>query len=161
MKTRIAFVLFLIPLVTSIACAGLSQAVSGTLPGKQVSPAPIVSATAPPTQIPATPDSQIGSPPELQPAADQLATPSVASGLSGDLILDQSTLENVYQKVNPSVVNIQVIEQANLLGGRRRSRGSGPAIALGTGFVWDTSLLKVADNLVIGLMTMDSVSPNV
>ena len=43
----------------------------------------------------------------------------------GDLVLDQSVLEKVYKTVNPSVVNIQVIEPASLFA-RRRFRGGRP-----------------------------------
>jgi serine protease Do len=63
----------------------------------------------------------------------------------------QQTLEQIYQKVNPSVVNIDVVEAATTIVPRRFG-GSGVPVqqtALGSGFVWDTQGHIVTNNHVI------------
>lgn len=81
------------------------------------------------------------------PAPEAVAVPSGSLGLLDSY---QGTLESIYQKVNPSVVNIQVVEAAspttNPLGGL----SSQPQQALGSGFVWDTQGHIVTNNHVAG-----------
>ena len=65
----------------------------------------------------------------------------------------QNTYEQIYQKVNPSVVNIQVVEQSS--GGTNGGFGfNNPQFqpaqqALGSGFVWDTAGHIVTNNHVV------------
>ena len=53
----------------------------------------------------------------------------------------EGTIEEIYNRVNPSVVNIQVVLAASAL-----NSGGG---ALGSGFVWDTNGDIVTNNHVI------------
>lgn len=90
------------------------------------------------------------------PAADaQVAQVTAKAGDSTTLADFQSTLEQVYQRVNPSVVNIQVE-----VGGSTSStsptadnnpfgQGQGPQEALGSGFVWDSQGHIVTNNHVV------------
>jgi 2-alkenal reductase len=91
-------------------------------------------------------------------AAPAVVLPQVTT--PGDLTAFQSTLEEVYQNVNPSVVNVQVVEsasasssQSNNPFGRNpfgNNPGSqGPAQALGSGFVWDTQGHIITNNHVV------------
>ncbi len=82
-----------------------------------------------------------------------------ASSSSGDLTSYQAALEAVFQKVNPSVVSIQVIEQAtggSLNGGQNSN--SGTAMALGSGFIWDTQGHIVTNNHVVNAASKISVT---
>ena len=67
------------------------------------------------------------------------ASPTAAQS-NADLAALQNAFESVYQKVNPSVVSIQVVEQATTSSSGRRNpfANSAPAMALGSGFVLDT-----------------------
>lgn len=113
-----------------------------------------------PSSIPAIP-TLVGStqglaptstPSKVQPAANQAPQPSLAA--SGDITTFQNTLEALYQKVNPSVVSIQVVEQptAGSSGGSGSNQfggNTGPSLALGSGFVWDTQGHIVTNNHVV------------
>jgi serine protease Do len=76
---------------------------------------------------------------------------------SGGLAAFESTFEQIYTQVNPSVVNIQVVEQtaASTQGGRSGNNlpfnhpQIGPAQALGSGFVWDKQGDIVTNNHVV------------
>ena len=74
---------------------------------------------------------------------------------TADLVTSQTAFQQVYTKVNPSVVNIQVIEQAvTAPSGRRNPLGNAPqsqapASALGSGFVWDKQGDIVTNNHVV------------
>jgi serine protease Do len=73
----------------------------------------------------------------------------------------ESTFEQIYTQVNPSVVNIQVVEQATTPTGRGRFGGlpqSGPAQALGSGFVWDKQGDIVTNNHVVNGASSISVT---
>ena len=73
------------------------------------------------------------------PAAAQAPAPAGTSALADQ----QAALENIYTKVNPSVVLIQVVVGST-------TRGSqGTAQALGSGFVWDTQGDIVTNNHVV------------
>jgi 2-alkenal reductase len=90
------------------------------------------------------------------PVADvssQLAAPAAATTADASLTALQSIFEQIYQQVNPSVVNIQVVEQSS---GFSFGGGFGfnntqnvPQQALGSGFVWDTAGHIVTNNHVV------------
>jgi serine protease Do len=88
------------------------------------------------------------------PAPAASAAPASTGASAGFLSDFQSTLDNIYTQVNPSVVNIQVVQQASsqnqsspFFGGQ----GSTPQYnyALGSGFVWDKNGDIVTNNHVI------------
>lgn len=98
------------------------------------------------------------------PAATQV--PPVVSGASGDLLAAyQGTLENIYNAVSPSVVNIQVVQKvaagdtttSQLPGfpffGSPQGQDQQPQdqfqSALGSGFVWDQQGHIVTNNHVV------------
>jgi serine protease Do len=98
------------------------------------------------------------------PAATQV--PPVVSGASGDLLAAyQGTLENIYNAVSPSVVNIQVVQKVaagNITTDSQQLPGfpffSNPqqqqpqdqfSAALGSGFVWDQQGHIVTNNHVV------------
>lgn len=72
---------------------------------------------------------------------------------SGDLLALQNAYESIYQKVAPSVVRIDVVEQAAASTGSSNSRNpfgnSAPSSAIGTGFIWDTKGDIVTNNHVV------------
>jgi 2-alkenal reductase len=90
-----------------------------------------------------------GLPAPVVAVSNPLAAVAPAATPATDLSALQSIFEEIYQKVNPSVVNIQVVEQSsggNLGGGF----GSNvPQQALGSGFVWDNSGHIVTNNHVV------------
>lgn len=66
----------------------------------------------------------------------------------------QNMFEQIYQKVNPSVVNIQVVEQATGFSfrgsfGFNNQQNQPAQQALGSGFVWDTAGHIVTNNHVV------------
>jgi len=72
----------------------------------------------------------------------------------------QQTLEQIYQKVDPSVVNVNVVLSTTTFVPRRFG-GSGTPIqqsALGSGFVWDTEGHIVTNNHVVDGATKISVT---
>jgi len=72
----------------------------------------------------------------------------------------QQTLEQIYQKVSPSVVNVDVV-LSSTTSAPRRFGGSGTPFqqsALGSGFVWDTQGHIVTNNHVIDGATKISVT---
>jgi serine protease Do len=93
---------------------------------------------------------------QSQPNVSTSAPVAVPAGLN-DL---QNAFEQVYQQVSPSVVNIQVIE-GGAASANNSSRTPGfpfsfgtpaqqaPSMALGSGFVWDTSGNIVTNNHVV------------
>ena len=99
-------------------------------------------------------------------AAAPAANPTVAAPVvaqSGLLASYESTLENIYTQVNPSVVNIQVVDQQSVpnfnnspfFGQQNTPQFSQ---ALGSGFVWDTQGDIVTNNHVIDGATQIQVS---
>lgn len=104
-----------------------------------------------------------------QPVASSAASPASVNQAPGQapattidsssLAAYQSTLEQIYQQVDPSVVSIQVIDnssttsfqspqgQVNPFGNSPTQQG--PSMALGSGFVWDTQGDIVTNNHVI------------
>jgi S1-C subfamily serine protease len=87
-------------------------------------------------------------------ASNVLARPA-QSVTAADLVTQQTAFQQIYTKVNPSVVNIQVIEQAATTAtGRRNPLGNAPqsqapAMALGSGFVWNKQGDIVTNNHVV------------
>lgn len=77
------------------------------------------------------------------PSQDLARAPVAANGALAAL---QTTFEDVYQQVNPSVVNIQV--EASL-GGSSSRFSQGVTQSLGSGFVWDTQGHIVTNNHVV------------
>jgi serine protease Do len=87
-------------------------------------------------------------------ASNVLARPA-QSVTAADLVTQQTAFQQIYTKVNPSVVNIQVIEQATTAASGRRNplgnapQSQAPAMALGSGFVWDKQGNIVTNNHVV------------
>lgn len=101
---------------------------------------------------------------EQAPAFAEATPAPVTSGLSGDLLAAyQGTLENVYTAVNPSVVNIRVVQKVDASSLDTSQipgfpffnlpQGSQPQqqyqSALGSGFVWDKEGHIVTNNHVV------------
>jgi S1-C subfamily serine protease len=86
------------------------------------------------------------------------AVPSSASG--GLLAAYEGTLEAVYTKVNPSVVNIEVTISGagNSSNGFGSPNGQGSGQALGSGFVWDKQGHIVTNNHVVSQATQVTVT---
>jgi 2-alkenal reductase len=95
--------------------------------------------------------------------SNQLPAPAAVATSATDLSALQNTFEEIYQKVNPSVVNIQVVEQSS---GITSGNGFGfngrqsaiPSQALGSGFVWDTAGHIVTNNHVVAGATSITVT---
>lgn len=98
-----------------------------------------------PTLVGATQTAPTSTPSKVQPAANQPAQQGTT--IAGDINTFQSALEAIYQKVNPSVVSIQVEIPASA--GSSNGGGTGTGIALGSGFVWDTQGHIVTNNHVV------------
>jgi serine protease Do len=95
--------------------------------------------------------------------AAQASTPAPAtSANAGFLSAFQTTLDNIYTQVNPSVVNIQVVQEASsqqtvpspFFGGPSSPGSTVPntpqySYALGSGFVWDKNGDIVTNNHVV------------
>jgi serine protease Do len=95
--------------------------------------------------------------------SNQQPAPVVATTSSTDLASLQNTFEDIYQKVNPSVVNIQVVEQSNGFSfgggfGFNNPLNAVPQQALGSGFVWDTAGHIVTNNHVVAGATSITVT---
>jgi len=80
--------------------------------------------------------------------------PVALSAPTGDLAALQTTFEQIYNQVNPSVVYVEVVEAATTTG----SGNSGPSMASGSGFVWDMQGHIVTNNHVVGGATSISVT---
>ncbi len=121
----------------------------------------------------------VAAPPQLAQAAPtatlapMLAAPAGASQAAGGLETLQATFEQIYTAVNPSVVNIHVIEGGtNVGGGNGGNGGNGngqpggngnpfgfaPQAALGSGFVWDANGDIVTNNHVVDGATKITVT---
>ena len=83
-------------------------------------------------------------------SAPTSSKPAAALGNVSDL---EQTLEQIYQQVNPSVVAIQVVEQASASSANpffnNPGQGTPQAQALGSGFVWDKAGHIVTNNHVV------------
>lgn len=144
MKKRITLlsVMIMLGLVSLTACGGVLSATNSL--GSHVATAPTLAA---PTQV---------SP----------SQPVISSGVSGDLLAAyQGTLENIYNQVSPSVVNIQVVKKVSASSSDTsqlpgfpffslpQGQGQQPQQqfeqALGSGFVWDQQGHIVTNNHVV------------
>ncbi len=93
-------------------------------------------------------------------AAPAAAAPAPVIASNGSLAGYQSALEEIYKRVNPSVVLIQVVDQGNgssnnsqinPFGNNNGNQGNSPQFSqgLGSGFVWDTQGHIVTNNHVV------------
>lgn len=95
-----------------------------------------------------------------------VANPPVAVAPNGALAAFQSTLEQIYANVNPSVVFIRVIEGSSSSTTLQLPQGhpfvspntQAPSEALGSGFVWDSQGHIVTNNHVIAGASKISVT---
>lgn len=141
----------LAPQATALAATAMAQNNSQNSPGSQAQPTNTNPQAVQGTQAP------------LVTIAPQPTAPLANTGLPntggnpGLLGAYEGTLENVYNQVNPQVVNIQVIEQSSgsgalpsnpFFGSPNGSQGQ-PAEALGSGFVWDNQGNIVTNNHVV------------
>ena len=165
--------LFILPVLALSACSGLPLTISFNRPITPVvavapadtsvaAAAPAATNTLPPTTAPAPTDlpatAAPASEPAIQPAASINTSTSQILQVPGNVLDFQTALEAVYQKVNPSVVSIQVTEEATATFGRRRFQNLGPQIALGSGFVWDSQGHIVTNNHVVSGATAITVT---
>src|SRR5689334_2610310 len=139
MKKRTVFLstVAVFGLIILTACGGVGLSTFNLAPTQTAPNSPAVTA---PTQT----------------APQQPAQPVIPSGAASDLLSAyQGTLEKIYTAVSPSVVNIQVVEQATSSNnnsdqgqipnfpffGNPQGQGQQPQqqlqSALGSGFVWD------------------------
>jgi serine protease Do len=124
--------------------SAIQTAVSPTQPADQNTASPAATAAPSPTEKPAA-----------QPAND--ITIQNKAGLMGNY---ESTLENIYNQVGPSVVNIQVINQDSsvTIPGFTPSNPTPFSAALGSGFVWDMQGHIVTNNHVVDGATKITVT---
>jgi serine protease Do len=107
------------------------------------------------------PVSQSSVPPALQdtpnapaaaaPATPEFTVPKISASTAGSL---DSTLESIYDRVSPSVVNVQSLlsasAAANIAGGPNANPApTGPTAVSGSGFVWDSAGHIITNNHVV------------
>jgi serine protease Do len=102
-------------------------------------------------------------PPSQAGVSNALPAAVVATAPLTNLSSFQGTFEQIYQKVNPSVVNIQVVEapSSGSFGGGfgfNNRQNAVPQQALGSGFVWDTAGHIVTNNHVVSGATSITVT---
>jgi serine protease Do len=108
--------------------------------------------------VPAIPNSA----PAQQAEPTATLAPTTAAPPSGVIEAYQGTLESLYQKVGPSVVNIQVVEGSasglpnNSFNGQGQNQGVQQA--LGSGFVWDMEGRIITNNHVVSGATKIEVT---
>lgn len=127
LKNRIAIVIFaLLSILALSSCSGQLASVPS-----------IVLADAPVDALKTT-------------SIQQVSTQQVSTD-SAPLAAFQGTLEQIYQSVNPSVVNVEVSSTISNPFFGRRSQGGGQIqqTALGSGFVWDSQGHIVTNNHVV------------
>ena len=96
-----------------------------------------------------------------QPAPAAIQPAQLSSPKLGTISDFESSLENIYAQVNPSVVAIDVVESGATspnLPQNHPNIGPGQATALGSGFVWDTQGHIVTNNHVIDGATQIQVT---
>ncbi len=147
---RFAVATVLILAMILAGCNGVSQlnsVVNSSLTAAANAVAAAVSVTATPT-TPSNSNANTATAP-IAPTAVPIVATLPAS--SGDLASMQSTFEQIYKQVNPSVVYIEVVENAsaNSNGNPFGLGQSAPAMASGSGFVWDTQGHIVTNNHVV------------
>ncbi len=143
----ILIILGLATTACSFGSAALNQLSTGGIPNNNGAQAPAAQATTSSTTGTAIP-TVAPNPNQTNPTA---AAPLIANGA---LSAYEATMEEIYAKVNPSVVNISVIE-----GATNGFQGNGrPSGALGSGFVWDKQGHIVTNNHVVSGATSISVT---
>jgi serine protease Do len=107
---------------------------------------PPASATLETTETPAASATleTTGTPEALATANPTITSPDVIAGSAGDLNTLQNTFEQIYNKVNPSVVYIEVAGNS-----ASAANGSGSFRASGSGFIWDAQGHIVTNNHVV------------
>jgi 2-alkenal reductase len=140
--TALAALAMILMVLSSCSLTANTQGQTPTPPTYDGGSAPTATPeAAAPAQVP-----QTGGQPAPAPAAARSAAPIDASALSGL----QSVLEQIYSRVGPSVVSIDVIQQATSNGLFPDQGGqTGPQEALGSGFVWDDQGHIVTNNHVV------------
>ncbi len=149
MNTKYRFLtLFAVLALSLSACSPAALSTVG------VAPANTTAAAAP-----AAPLTNVAAPTTNSAPAPVTATgPVAAAGSVSDL---ETTLEQIYSQVNPSVVAIDVVEGASTSSGfgqLPQGHPSVPSGALGSGFVWDKDGHIVTNNHVVAGATKISVT---
>lgn len=147
MKTKYWFLTLLTVVALSLsACGPVALSTVGLTPANTTSAEADSASTAALTNVSAAT------------TTNRVAGPVAAAGSVADL---EQTLEQIYTQVNPSVVAIEVIEDAassSGFGGLPQGHPSVPAGALGSGFVWDKVGHIVTNNHVVAGATKISVT---
>jgi serine protease Do len=180
LNKRILITLSILPALLLASCSGMSIPLS-LAPVQAAAPAAVATlpqapaanlsqaaptAVAQANPLPAANSPEAASAPapaasnNVKTAASKLPATSALVNPAVDLQAFQADLEAVYKAVNPSVVSIQVLEQSapttNFRG--RTVPGSGTAMALGSGWVWDTQGHIVTNNHVVSGATSITVT---
>ncbi|HEX7972910.1 MAG TPA: trypsin-like peptidase domain-containing protein, partial [Anaerolineales bacterium] len=137
----------LVAVLLSGCSAGAQTLQSYIQPAAQLAAQAAVQSAAPVAAAAAAPQAQ--------------ATAGPVTAASGPLAAYQSTLEQIYSQVGPSVVNIDVVIGATATRSRNGSPfgfGSQQSEALGSGFVWDTQGNIVTNNHVVSGATQIQVT---
>ena len=127
---KMLLVVSMLTIFALAGCSGLSASVI---------PAGLLSASA------NTAASTVSQGNTLQVNTQQTNTQQASTPATGTLADYQATLEQVYQKVNPSVVNVEVVVSGSTSFQGLQNSGT----ALGSGFVWDKQGDIVTNNHVI------------
>ena len=158
-RTSLLVGVILVTMLTVMACSltplstqivnGVSSAIQSALPTATT----VASNQA--AQVAAT-STPIAQQPQTSTQPTATAAPSGQTTQAQSAYTDtagyQAALESVYQKVNPSVVSIQVIEGTSSTSGNSANpfgNNSGSGIALGSGFVWDKQGHIITNNHVV------------
>ncbi|MGQ9683444.1 MAG: trypsin-like peptidase domain-containing protein [Anaerolineae bacterium] len=88
--------------------------------------------------------------PQVQATAVPAATPAPLPAQAGQLAFLEGTLQAIYDRVGPSVVNIQVVQRADAGESGFGLPDSGLIQGSGSGFVWDTQGHIVSNYHVVG-----------
>ena len=122
-----------------------------TLPTLAVTSTP---AGAPTTSLSPAQEPQASSPsPAATSGPTPLSAPNIQSTLAGSVTGLEELLESIYNRVNPSVVNIQVMQKVQaptfVFPGFPTPDSPQYSSALGSGFIWDSAGNIVTNNHVI------------
>jgi len=120
---------------------------------------PLVTAGNVNSNAPSTQSTPVAQADTQNPAQPQSQPAQAAGGASGIIAAYQGDLQDIYTRVNPSVVAIHVVSQATAsssdpfsqLPGFNSPQGNTPQVqeALGSGFVWDTQGHIITNNHVV------------
>ncbi len=135
----------------------IQTAISPTRPSDTFTSSPNTLSLSPSAPS-ATPEITSGTAPTSQPA--QVSTTSIipAPANIGSTSDYESVLENIYNQVAPSVVNIQVIQQSSSGSFFGVPNQPGSSEALGSGFIWDNQGHIVTNNHVVDGATKITVT---